>query len=34
VLPDRRARGGRITSSAGAATGSGTRWRTPRCCPG
>ena len=30
----RSAAGGRTTSSAGAATGSGIRWRTPRSCPG
>ena len=28
------ARGGRTRCSAGAATGRGTRWRTPRSCPG
>lgn len=34
ALVSRWARGGPTTNSAGAAGGSGTRWKTPRSCPG
>ena len=34
VLASRSVAGGHTTSSVGAVTGSGIRWRTPRSCPG